>query len=73
MLRSIHRIPLEVVFIKHQGWGLLCDLASEAVQGAALALESVYHVKSSDSLAAGVLSVGHSVTDDILKEDLQSV
>ena len=29
------------------------------------------NVKSSDSLAASVLSVSHRVTDDVLKEDLE--
>ena len=46
-------------------------LTSEAVQGAALALEGVHDVHSGDSLAASVLGVGHSVTDDVLEEDLE--
>ncbi len=44
---------------------------AEAVEGAALPLEGVDDVKSSDGLAAGVLSVGDGVTDDVLKEDLE--
>ena len=47
------------------------DLTTEAVEGAALALDGVDNVKSSDSLAAGVLSVGDGVTDDVLEEHLQ--
>ena len=41
-------------------------LTAEAVQGAALALEGVHDVKSSDGLAASMLGVGHGVTDDIV-------
>nr|XP_020008738.1 uncharacterized protein LOC109676951 [Castor canadensis] len=46
-------------------------LASEAVQGAALALERVDHVHGGDRLALGVLGVGDSVPDDVLQEHLQ--
>ena len=47
------------------------DLTSETVQGLALTLEGVDDVHGGDSLAAGVLSVGDRVTDDVLEEDLQ--
>ena len=55
---------------------LLCrkrgaNLSTEAVEGAALALESVDNIESGDSLAAGVLSVGHSITNNVLKEHLE--
>ena len=46
-------------------------LTTEAVQGAALALEGVNDVKGGHGLSAGVLSVGHGVSDDVLKEDLE--
>ena len=46
-------------------------LTSEAVQGAALALECVDNIKGSHSLSAGMLSVGDSVSDDVLKEHFQ--
>ena len=46
-------------------------LATEAVQGASLPLQGVDYVKSSHGLAAGVLSVGDSVTDDVLEEHLE--
>ena len=46
-------------------------LAAEAVEGAALALESVDNVHGGHGLAAGVLSVGHGVADDVLEEDLE--
>ena len=46
-------------------------LAAEAVEGAALALERVDDVHGGDGLAAGVLGVGHGVTDDVLEEDLE--
>ncbi len=47
------------------------DLSSEAVQGASLALECVHDIEGSDGLAASMLSVGDSVSDDVLKEHLQ--
>ena len=50
--------------------GVRC-LAAEAVQSAALAFQSVDDIHSGDSLPLGVLSVGDSITDDILKEDLE--
>mmetsp|Transcript_519 Transcript_519/g.963 ORF Transcript_519/g.963 Transcript_519/m.963 type:complete len:134 (-) Transcript_519:35-436(-) len=46
-------------------------LAAKTVEGTSLALERVYDVHSSYSLPAGMLSVGHSVADDVLKEDLE--
>jgi hypothetical protein len=50
---------------------LACCLAAEAVEGAALALERVDDIHGSDGLAAGVLSVSHSVADDVLEEHLE--
>ena len=47
------------------------SLATEAVQSAALALESVDDVERGDSLALGVLGVGDSVADDALEERLK--
>ena len=47
------------------------SLTTETVEGAALALEGVHHIKGGHGLAAGVLGVGDRVTDDILKEDLK--
>ncbi len=54
-------------------WGLrrTSNLASESVEGSALSLESIDDVHSSDSLSSGVLSVGHSISDDVLEEYLQ--
>jgi hypothetical protein len=46
-------------------------LTAEAVQGAALALESVDDVKGGDGLALGVLSIGDGITDDALEEGLE--
>jgi hypothetical protein len=46
-------------------------LAAEAVEGAALALEGVHDIESSDGLTTSVLSVGDGVTDDVLEEDLE--
>ena len=47
-------------------------LTAEAVQGAALAFESVDDVHGGDGLALGVLAVRDSVTDDVLKENLHT-
>ena len=46
-------------------------LTAEAVQSAALAFQSVDDVHSSDGLALGVLAIGDSVTDHVLKEQLE--
>jgi hypothetical protein len=46
-------------------------LSTEAVQGASLALEGVDHVEGGHGLAAGMLGVGHGVTDHVLKEHLE--
>jgi hypothetical protein len=46
-------------------------LTAEAVQGAALALESVDDVKRGDGLALGVLGVGDGIADDALEEGLE--
>ena len=50
---------------------MLRSLASKAIQGPALTLESVDYVESSDCLAAAVLGVGDSITDNVLQEDLE--
>ena len=46
--------------------------AAEAVEGAALALESVDDVEGGDGLALGVLGVGDGVTDDVLEEGAEN-
>ncbi len=48
-----------------------CCLTTEAVEGLALALERVDDVEGRHGLAAGVLSVGHGVADDVLEEHLE--
>lgn len=53
------------------GGGWLCGLASEPVQGSALALQCVDHVHRGHGLAPSVLRVGDSVADDVLEERLQ--
>ena len=50
---------------------MVSNLTAEAVQSAALSLERVHDIKSRDGLAASMLSVGDSVTDDVLKEHFQ--
>jgi len=49
----------------------MMNLASKTVEGAALALKSIDDVHSSDGLAASVLGVGHSITDNVLEENLE--
>ncbi len=46
-------------------------LSSKAVQGPALALQSIDNVEGCDSLTACMLSVCDCIPDDILEEDLQ--
>ena len=46
-------------------------LTAEAVQGAALPLQSVDHIHGGDGLPLGVLGVGDSITDDVLQEHLE--
>ena len=46
-------------------------LTSESVESASLALEGIDHIHSSDCLAAGVLSIGNCITDDVLQEGLE--
>ena len=49
----------------------VCSLTSETVQGLSLSLQGIDDIHGSDGLSAGVLSVGHTVTNDVLKEHLQ--
>lgn len=46
-------------------------LTTKPVESPALPLERVHHVHSRHGLATSVLSVGHSVSDNVLKEDLE--
>ena len=48
------------------------SLAAEAVQGAALTLQSVDDVHGSHRLALGVLGVGDGIADDVLQEHLEN-
>jgi hypothetical protein len=47
------------------------NLATETVEGTALALESVDDIEGGDGLALGVLGVGDGITDDTLEEGLE--
>ena len=47
--------------------------STEAVEGAALSLESVDDVESGDGLSLGVLGVGHGVADNVLEEASEDV
>ena len=46
-------------------------LTAEAVQSAALPLQSVHHVHGGHSLTLGVLGIGDCITDHVLQEHLQ--
>ncbi len=50
----------------------MTHLTAEAVQGAALPLQSVDHIKRRDSLPLSMLSVGNSIADDALEERLEN-
>ena len=50
---------------------VLVSLTSESVQGASLPLQSIDNIHGGDSLPLGVFSVGDSIPDHILKENLE--
>ena len=54
------------------GSGSYWNLASETIQGTALAFESIDHVHGCYRLTLGMLRVGYRVSDDILKEHLEN-
>ena len=47
-------------------------LSTESVEGTSLPLQSIDDIHGSDSLPLGVLSVGDSISDDVLQENLQN-
>jgi hypothetical protein len=53
------------------GWCRWLCLTTESVEGSALSLQSIDDVHGGDGLPLGVLGVGDSVTDDVLKENLE--
>jgi hypothetical protein len=62
--------------LKLDGFGLVSDqmmksLTTKSVECSALSLQSIDNIHSSNSLPLGVLSVGDSITDDVLKENLE--
>ena len=48
------------------------QLSSKAIQGPALPLQGIHHIHGSHGFPLGMLSVGDSITDNILQEDLQN-
>ena len=46
-------------------------LTSKSIESPSLSLEGIDNVQGSDGLAASMLSVGDSITDDVLQEDLE--
>ena len=61
VLRSFPKVGLERSF-----------LTSKSVQGTSLPLEGIDDIHSGDSLPLGVFSVGDSIPDNILKENLKN-
>ena len=62
------------VFSKENCLFVRCEvscLTSETVKGLSLTLQGVDNVHGGDGLTTSMLSVGDTVTDDILKEDLE--
>ena len=54
------------------GLGLCGEsLTSESIQGTSLPLEGIDHIHGGDSLPLGVLGVGDSIPDHVLKEHLE--
>ena len=57
------------------GFFCLCkeinSLTAESVQGASLPLEGIDNIHGGDSLPLGVFSVGDSIPDDVLQENLE--
>ena len=51
---------------------IVAKLSAEAIQSPALPLQSIDYVHRSHSLPLGMLSVGDSVSDHILQEDLKT-
>ena len=47
-------------------------LTSESIEGTSLAFQGIDDVHGSDGLSLGMLGVGDSITDHVLKEDLQN-
>jgi len=47
------------------------SLTTESVEGSALPLQGIDDIHGGDSLPLGVLGVGDSITDDVLKENLE--
>ena len=49
------------------------ESSTETIDSSSLSLESVDDVHSSDGFSSGMFSVGHSISDDTLKESLKDV
>ena len=47
------------------------NLTTETVDGASLALESIYNIEGSDGLSLGVFGVGDGIADDAFEEDFE--
>ena len=70
----VEMIISSFVFSKENCLFVRCEvscLTSETVKGLSLTLQGVDNVHGSDGLTTSMLSVGDTVTDDILKEDLE--
>ena len=79
--QSTNRIKSPNTFIRGYYYGIfhsldytsefkLSYLSTKSVQSTSLPLEGVDHIHGGNSLPLGVLSVGDSIPDDVLEEDL---
>lgn len=63
-----------LVALKRAFWNLISrrqSSATEAVEGAALAFQSVHHIHGRDRLALGVLRVRHCIADHVFQEHFE--
>ena len=65
---ALKRAGLLLVFQTVLG---VVHLSTESVQSTSLTLESIDNVHGCDGLPLGVFGVGDSITDDVLKENLE--
>ena len=61
----------KAVFLLLRGSKTRGHLTTESVESAALSLQSVDNIHSSDGLTLGMLGVSNCITDDILEENFE--
>ena len=63
-----------LVALKRAFWNLISrkhSSATEAVEGAALAFQSIHHIHGRDRLALGVFRVRHCIADHVFQEHFE--